>query len=158
MAKQKKTLTTTLIVLLLFVIAVQFIPKAERNDSARGAKAITKQYDVPEKVQSILQKACFDCHSNRTEYPWYSNIQPFAKFMEGHILRGKDELNFDEFGSYAIKKQYNKLRSLENQLENEAMPLRSYTLIHHNARLSNEEISLLTNWSKALRNKMDIKL
>lgn len=158
MAKRKKVASIAFVMFLLLLVGLQFIPKVQRNVGPAGPHAITEVYQVPKKVGSVLQRACVDCHSNRTEYLWYSNLQPFAKLMEGHILQGKEALNFDEFGSYSIKKQYNKLRSLENQLEDGTMPLKSYTLVHRKARLTKEEIRRLTNWSKELRNKIDHKL
>ncbi|MEH6307187.1 heme-binding domain-containing protein [Olivibacter sp. CPCC 100613] len=143
---------------LLTGIAFQFILRTARTNSVGDTGALTKIYDVPKEVNAVLRATCFDCHSNHTDYPWYSNIQPFAKFMEGHILQGKEALNFDEFGSYSVKKQYNKLRSVENQLKDGTMPLRSYAFIHRDARLTKEEINLLINWSKDLRNKIANKL
>lgn len=158
MPRIKKTLAITGILVLLIMIAVQFIPRMERNSGAVGADAITAQYEVPKKVQAVLRKACFDCHSNNTDYPWYSDIQPFARFMEGHIIQGKEALNLDEFGSYSTKKQYNKLRSLESQLQDGTMPLKSYLIMHRDARLTSGEVSLLIDWSRELRNKMDLKM
>ncbi|MFC0321200.1 MULTISPECIES: heme-binding domain-containing protein [Olivibacter] len=146
------------IFLLFAMLLIQLIPREKRNTGSAGTNAITHIYTVPQPVNAVLKKACFDCHSNRTEYPWYSNIQPFARFMENHIIHGKEELNFDEFGSYPIKKRYNKLRSIESQLKDRTMPLKTYTLIHRDARLTKEEVALLINWSKELRNKIDAKL
>lgn len=146
------------IFLLFAMLLIQLIPKEERNAGSAGTNAITHIYTVPQPITAMLKKACLDCHSNRTEYPWYSNIQPFARFMENHIILGKEELNFDEFGTYPIKKQYNKLRSIESQLKDRTMPLKTYTLIHRDARLTKEEVTLLINWSKELRNKINAKL
>ncbi|MDX3916867.1 heme-binding domain-containing protein [Olivibacter sp. SDN3] len=158
MNKLSKSVVVIGIFVLLAVVIIQFIPKQEKNNGAAGVNAINHIYNVPQRVNAVLKKACLDCHSNRTAYPWYSSVQPFAKLMENHIIHGKKELNLDEFGSYPIKKQYNKLRSIESQLKDGAMPLKSYTLIHRDARLTKEEVDLLINWSKGLRNKIDAKL
>lgn len=158
MNRLSKSVVVIGVCVLLAVVIIQFIPKKERNNGAAGTNAITFIYNVPQRVDAVLKKACFDCHSNRTEYPWYSNVQPFAKFMESHVIQGKEELNFDEFGSYPLKKQYNKLRSVESQLKDGAMPLKSYTLIHRDARLTKEQVDLLINWSRETRNKINAKL
>ena len=62
--------------------------------------SIDKLYPVPDSVLHILKVACYDCHSNNTNYPWYSSLQPFALFINKHITEGKKELNFDEFGNF----------------------------------------------------------
>lgn len=57
----------------------------------------TKVYKVPKNVETILRTSCYDCHSNKTNYPWYSYIQPARFFMESHIKEGKENLNFNEW-------------------------------------------------------------
>ncbi len=132
--------------ILVIVVVIQFIHPA-RNQSGQGMpNDISKIVAMPEDVQGILKKACYDCHSNNTEYPWYTNIQPIHWFMNYHIVSGKEELNFNEFGTYTPRRQQSKLRSIENSLKDGTMPLSSYTLIHRNAILSEVEKSQIINW------------
>lgn len=91
---------------------------------------------VPATVKNLLQVSCYDCHSNKTEYPWYNKIQPIAWYLEDHIKHGKGELNFNEWGSYSDRRKKSKLRSIIKQIENGEMPLDSYTLLHGDAVLS----------------------
>ena len=107
----------------------------------------------PNNIKQLLQTSCYDCHSNNTAYPWYNKIQPISWFMERHIKEGKVELNFSEFGNYTKRRQKNKLKSIISQIEKEKMPLTSYTLIHRNAKLSDEEKIKLIEWLTALRDK-----
>ena len=90
---------------------------------------------VPATINNQLQVSCYDCHSNNTNYPWYSKIQPAAWYLEDHIKEGKDELNFNEWDTYSSRRKNSKLRSIIKQIESGEMPLESYTLIHGGARL-----------------------
>jgi hypothetical protein len=102
-------------------------------------------------VQTILSKACNDCHSNNTVYPWYNTIQPVAWWLNNHIKNGKRHLNFSEFGAYRISRQYKKLNDCEEELKEGEMPLSSYTWIHKNAVLNTQEKQKLTDWCESVR-------
>ncbi|MBS1753933.1 MAG: heme-binding domain-containing protein [Bacteroidetes bacterium] len=127
--------------ILLFLFGLfQFYPRPEKNISSVETKErIEKLYNVPDSVMVILKSACYDCHSNNTRYPWYSNIQPVALFLNMHIVDGKKELNFDEFGSYSTRRQQSKLKAIASQVRDREMPLRSYSIMHKNARLTSGE-------------------
>ena len=128
-----------LIVLLVLIIVIQFFKPSKNLSSAKSPNDISRVYNVPENVSVILDKACNDCHSNNTVYPWYAEIQPVAWWLNNHIEEGKDELNFSEFTSYAPARQYHKLEEIKKQIDEGEMPLSSYTLIHTNAKLTNAE-------------------
>ncbi|MEE1944242.1 heme-binding domain-containing protein [Pedobacter sp. KR3-3] len=132
--------------ILVIVVVIQFIHPARNQSGQAMPNDISKIVAIPKDVQGILKKACYDCHSNNTEYPWYTNIQPIHWFMNYHIVSGKEELNFNEFGTYTPRRQQSKLRSIENSLKDGTMPLSSYTLIHRNAILSEVEKSQIINW------------
>ena len=97
---------------------------------------ISKVYVVPDSVTQILKTSCYDCHSNNTVYPWYSKIQPVAWWLNDHIEEGKREINFSEFATYRIGRQYKKMDEIIKQVKEDEMPLSSYTLIHKNAILT----------------------
>lgn len=139
-----------LIVLLVVLVVIQFIRPEKNRATAVSENDITAYYTVPENVQSILKKACYDCHSNNTEYPWYANIQPIGWWLQDHINEGKEELNFSEFGTYSAKKAAHKMEEVGEMVEEEEMPLESYTLIHKGAVLTHEEAETLIKWSKQI--------
>lgn len=105
-----------------------------------------KMDDVPPEILNSLKTSCFDCHSNSTNYPWYSYIQPVRMFMDSHINEGKENLNFSEFGSYSSRKQASKLARMIKQIESDEMPLTSYTMLHKNAILSPVNKVVLLDW------------
>jgi uncharacterized membrane protein len=134
-----------LIGLLVVLIAIQFI-KPARNESANTTKDIATLYPMPDSVKTIVTKACADCHSNKTVYPWYASIQPLGFWLDHHVKEGKGEINFNEFASYRIGKQNHKLKEVIEQVQEGEMPLSSYTLIHKNAVLTETEKNTLVHW------------
>ena len=145
-----------LVALLVILVAIQFVQPA-RNQSVQVSTAgIASVTDVPANVQAILQNSCYDCHSNNTRYPWYATLQPGAWLMAYHIKEGKGELNFDEFGNYSKRRQLSKLKAIQGSIEDESMPLPSYTLVHRGASLSKTDQILLKNWTEIARNEISI--
>ena len=134
-----------LIVLALVLVVIQFI-RPTQNLSANTAKDISTLYPMPSDVKLIVDKACADCHSNKTAYPWYASIQPVAFWLADHVNEGKREFNFNEFAGYRIAKQNHKLEEVIEQIKEGEMPLYSYTLIHRDAKLTDAEKATLINW------------
>ena len=132
----------------IIFIAIQLIRPSHNENGQAISDDISKAVMVPYSIQSILKNSCYDCHSNNTRYPWYSNIQPVYWFMSNDINKGKKELNFDEFGSYSARRQLSKLNEIENAITEEIMPLPSYLLMHKTARLSAIEKTMLVKWAQ----------
>jgi hypothetical protein len=132
------------------LIVIQFVPQ-EKNQSDDQLYDISKKYEIPAEVHTILQNACNDCHSNKSTYPWYSNIQPVGFWLNHHINDGKKHLNFSTFTKMPIAVQNHKLEEVIEQTEEKEMPMPSYTYfgLHANANLSDEQRAVLINWAKA---------
>ena len=140
--------------LLVFFIGIQFIPKHYNQSETVLKTDFMRTFNVPKKIENLLKTSCYDCHSNNTHYPWYNKIQPVAWFMEGHIEEGKEELNFSEFGDYSKRRQKGKLKSIRSQIKDGEMPLWNYTLIHQDAKLSENEKEILEDWIDDLRDQL----
>lgn len=145
-----------LLALLVVLIAIQFI-KPEKNISEnQSPNDIRTMYDVPADVGLILEKACNDCHSNNTKYPWYSKIQPVAWFLASHVDDGKKHFNLSEFAAYTPDwVKWHKLEELVEMVEEGEMPLESYTLIHRDAVLTDAEKASLIGWAQDIRAQME---
>lgn len=143
-----------LIVLLVIFVLIQFYRPARNLASQQQPNDISQVYAVPENVHTILNKACYDCHSNNTRYPWYAEIQPVRFFLDDHIDEGKRELNFHEFKTFAPRRQYIKLEGIIKQVKEDEMPLSSYTLIHTDSKLSDIEKQSLMSWAQNIRDTM----
>jgi Haem-binding domain len=111
--------------------------------------------NIPADVKNILEKACNDCHSNNTVYPWYTNIQPLGWWINHHVDEGKHEVNFSEFNTYKIRRKLRKFDEIGDEVKEHEMPLSSYTLIHKNAELTAEEQVILINWAVASKASID---
>ena len=137
-------------VLIAILIVIQFIRPSKNSGNAIGENSITTSAEV----ETILQKTCNDCHSNRTEYPWYCNIQPVGWWLNHHVNEGKEELNFSEFNTYSLKRKLKKMKEIKEELDENEMPLSSYTLIHSDAKLTSQDKDLLLKWVNDTKNKL----
>jgi len=128
-------------------LLIQFYQPARNLDYGQVLPThFNKIYAVPSDVESILRASCYDCHSNDTEYPWYSYIQPARLFLDSHIKEGKENLNFSTFGDYSQRKQENKLEQILKQIKSDEMPLSSCTILHQDAVLNENQKQEIINW------------
>lgn len=134
------------IVFVVVIVGIQFVPTSRNESDVIHDTDIRTLYVVPERVGSIFKTSCYDCHSNNTNYPWYNKVQPASWFLEKHIKEGKDELNFNEFGTYSLRRQKSKLKSIGSQIADGQMPLSSYTLIHRESKLSQSDKIIVIAW------------
>lgn len=147
----KKILKRTFQILLVAFIVIQFIRPAKNEAAGTSNNDISKIYAMPADVATILKTSCYDCHSNNTVYPWYAQVQPAAWWLDEHIKDGKKDLNFSEFKSYSIRRQYRKLEEIDELVKEGEMPLDEYLWIHKNAKLNVQQKLVLANWVTTLR-------
>ncbi len=141
-------------VLLAALVLIQFFHPKKNKAEGPQANYIGNNFTIPENVKSILAKACNDCHSNNTRYPWYASLQPVHWWLESHIKKGKKGLNFDEYTQRSLRYQYHKMEEVTEQVKEGDMPLNSYTWVHKDAKLSQEERALITGWAKSVMDTM----
>lgn len=145
-----------LIALLVIFILIQFVRPNTNVHPGVQPNSILNKYPASPQVTGILQKACYDCHSNNTRYPWYNHIQPVAWWMNDHVKDGKKELNFDEFLTYTAKRQSKKMDETQEMVKEGKMPLNSYTWIHKDAKLTQEEKNALLNWASGVEKDLGV--
>ncbi len=145
-----KLLKLTGLIVLIVLIAIQFFPAKVNQGITGSPDDFITGNQVPPNIAHMLKSACYNCHSNQTEYPWYSKIQPVGWFIGGHIKEGKEELNLSEFGSYPVERQKHKIQSMIRHIEKGEMPLPSYKLMHPEARLSEKDKTDLISFLKQL--------
>ncbi|NPA61570.1 MAG: heme-binding domain-containing protein [Epsilonproteobacteria bacterium] len=128
--------------ILILFIPIQFItvevPKVVDRD---GNLAI----DAPESVISTLKRSCFDCHSDDRRYPWYSHIAPISWYVNSHIKRGLEIVNFSRWGEYSDKRKRNILERIPKAIVIR-MPMPTYLWLHSDAKLSREDRDILKSW------------
>ena len=145
-----KRMKRAVLIILVLLVVIQFIRPSRNQTPGLSANDITRHYTVPDTVVAILKRACNDCHSNYTRYPWYTNIQPVGWWLQNHINEGKGDLNFSEFGAYTAKRQAHKMQQTAKEIKDGDMPLDSYLWIHKDAILSDGEKQVLINWADSL--------
>lgn len=144
----KRFLKFFLLAILTLFILIQFYPRAKKNiDHSQNPNDISVTNRTRSDIQNILKNSCYDCHSNNTTYPWHSAIQPVAWWLGDHINEGKKELNFSEFGTYNLRRKYKKFDEIIKEVEEDEMPLKSYTRIHQVAKLDTTEKAALLSWA-----------
>lgn len=105
-------------------------------------------------VSAIVDRACRDCHSNQTEWPWYTNVAPVSWWITDHVNEGRKNMNISEWGKLASDRQDKKLRQICDQVEDGAMPLSSYLPMHPKAKLSDLDKKTLCDWTRAERARL----
>ena len=135
------------IFLLIVFVVIQFIRPERNSGMAANANDITNYTKVSPEVKNILQTSCFDCHSDHTEYPWYTNIQPVGWWLNHHVEEGKGEINFSQFKQYGIRRQIRKFEEVSEMITEGEMPLNSYLWIHGDAKLDAGQKKALLDWA-----------
>lgn len=146
-----------LLVLLAVFLVMQVIRPKLDNKSGAVTNSIATITSIPGETDQLLKSSCYDCHSNTTVYPWYAHIQPVGWWLDDHVNEGKKELNFDEFTTYSLRRQYHKLEEVVEMVKEKEMPLNSYTWIHKDADLTPEQRQQLISWADKLMADMKSK-
>ena len=146
-----------MLVLMAAFIVIQFIHPKKNKAEGVQANYIGNSFAVPADVKTILAKACNDCHSNNTVYPWYAKIQPVHWWLSGHINDGKKHLNYDEYTHKSLRYQYHKMEETIEMIKEGEMPLNSYTWVHKGAKLTEDEKGKLINWANTVMDTMKSK-
>jgi hypothetical protein len=137
------------------LVVIQFIRPAKNIAvTGPGPNDITVLHPTSREVTGVLMKACYDCHSDRTRYPWYAEVQPIGWWLANHVKEGKRHLNFSEFGAYAPRRAAHKLQEVVRTLQKNEMPPGSYALIHRDAALTPGEVDTLIRWADAVRQSL----
>lgn len=141
-----------LIILLVAFIFIQFFPIDTTNPPVNKGMDFLSIKHTPEPIAELIRTSCYDCHSNESRYPWYSNMAPASWLMKKHIDEGRKKLNFSTFALYEPKRQVHKLEEAVELLNKKEMPLESYLLMHQNARLTEEQNQQLIDYFKKILN------
>ncbi len=133
-----------LLAIVAFVVIQFFQP--EKNIGEVTQNHIFRQEQLPENVQVTIQNACLDCHSNNTRYPFYDRIAPASWMVSKHIIKGKKELNFSEWGQMDAYDKIKALEDIRQELEQNTMPLKAYVFMHREDKLSEEQKTAMLSW------------
>ncbi|MFZ2429909.1 MAG: heme-binding domain-containing protein [Lutibacter sp.] len=136
--------------ILAVFILIQFF-RPEKNISKNEMNAMGTVMEIPVEVTKIIQTSCSDCHSNFTNYPWYSEIAPASWYLAQHVKEGKENLNFSGWTAYNKDQQAHILKDIKEVLNEREMPLKSYLLIHKDAKLTENQYQILYDWANTVK-------
>ncbi|MCB0527055.1 MAG: heme-binding domain-containing protein [Saprospiraceae bacterium] len=142
--KTKRILAACAGILLL----LQFFPIDKDSAVAVSSLGLEALYNPPEQVMKLLRNACYDCHSNDTDYPWYARIQPVGWWIQDHVEEGRERFNFSTFATFSDEDRAEVLKYCGKAILNDRMPLKSYQWGHPEARLGDHEKELMVDWLK----------
>jgi hypothetical protein len=154
MKRLRKVLKWIAVSLLFLLVVAQFIRPAKTNPVTDQVMAISAHTQMVPQVAAILDRSCRDCHSNETRWPWYSHVAPVSWFVIDHVNHGRSHLNFSEWGRYENSETANLLRNICREVRAGVMPLDSYLIMHRTARLSEQDVKVLCDWTTAERGRM----
>lgn len=144
------------IVVLVGLVIAQFFGPAKSNPASDASQSIESRMQLTPQVAAIIDRSCKDCHSNKTHWPWYSNVAPVSWFVIGHVNEGRENLNFSEWGRYNQRDVDGVLKQICREVRAGAMPLSSYTPLHPGSSLSPDDVKTLCDWTTAERARIAV--
>ncbi len=127
--------------LLAILAAIQLFP-IDRNNPP-----VEKDVDAPPAVHVVLKRACYDCHSNETAWPWYSRVAPVSWMLRSDVSEGRREVNFSTWDRYDATRRSKLMRKIWKQVAEKDMPPWDYVVVHPPAKLSAQDREILRGWT-----------
>jgi len=149
-----KAVKVFIFVLIVGLIVIQFVPSGIPGNKPEDDKNIVNSGLLSDPVTELIRRSCFDCHSDQTELPWYSRLAPVSWVLANHINEGRSHLNFSEWEGYGEREKISKLEEIKDEAESGGMPLKSYLLMHPEAKMDPEEVLLLVAWAEEVSTKI----
>lgn len=143
------------LLVLAIIVIMQFFRIDKTNPEVIAENDFLYAVAAPDDVAQIIKTSCYDCHSNTTKYPWYSNVAPISWWLKDHIDEGREELNFSEWETFEQKRKLKKLKECVEELEEKKMPLDDYLITHSEAELTDQQREMLVNWFKETLNNFE---
>lgn len=150
----KKFIRILLIVLLAAFVIVQFIPSGRPINQPVVGQDIFENQKIPPEVKTLLKNACYDCHSQAVRYPWYAYVAPVSWLVAKDVNRGREHLDFGKWGELSKRKQIKALGEIAEEVEDKNMPMQIYVNLHSEAKLTDEQRTLIISWSEQLAEKI----
>ena len=146
-----KFIKIVFIILSVAFIIAQFVPVDKSNPKFDTKLDLINMENPPENIAQILRTTCYDCHSNETVWPWYSNIAPVSWVVAKHVEEGRDNFNFSFWGEYDQDDKSYAVEEIIEEMEEGDMPIPGYDLTHPDAKLTMEQKESLFVWLRTLQ-------
>lgn len=139
------------VTVVVIAVVIQFIRPDMAPVRVDASHTIQAVVPVPPHINDLIHRSCYDCHSNETRWPWYSQISPVSWWLKSHVNDGRSAMNFSEFASLTKKKQLKRLDDACDEVKKGDMPLKTYLPFHPAAKLSDADRGALCTWFTSLR-------
>ena len=142
---------------LVVFLGIQFFSPDKNIGEINPIGSFENEIETPKEINDLLGRACYDCHSNNTNYPWYGNIAPVSWYVSSHVEGGKKTLNFSEWNKYTQQEKQEKIDKSADLIKRRWMPMREYLGQHHEALMTNEEVEKFANWFSNIKLELEVK-
>ncbi len=152
----KKIIKIAAVLIIAAVIAIQFINRPDKSTTSEITPAhITKVMNVPSNVESILKRSCYDCHSDHTVWPWYSNVAPVSWLVSDDVVKGRKKMNFSQWSKIPASKREARLNEICEEIKSDEMPMPPYLIMHSDAKLTQADKDILCQWVEIEMKKLE---
>ncbi len=152
----KKIIKIAAVLIIAALIAIQFINRPDKSTTSEITPAhITKVMNVPSNVESILKRSCYDCHSDHTVWPWYSNIAPVSWLVSDDVVKGRKKMNFSQWSKIPASKREARLNEICEEIKSDEMPMPPYLIMHSDAKLTQADKDILCQWVEIEMKKLE---
>jgi len=152
----KKIIKIAAVLIIAALIAIQFINRPDKSTTSEITPAhITKVMNVPSNVESILKRSCYDCHSDHTVWPWYSNVAPVSWLVSDDVVKGRKKMNFSQWSKIPASKREARLNEICEEIKSDEMPMPPYLIMHSDAKLTQADKDILCQWVEIEMKKLE---
>ena len=149
-----KVVKFLLLIAAISLVLIQFIPTEKPDNNSDSANDLIHLENVPQEIAGLLKAGCYDCHSEKVNYPWYTSVAPISWLVIRDVRLGREELNLSQWGQLSKRKKIKTLTSMAEEIEDDEMPLPIYTIMHSAARFNDEQRSALITWADKLSSEI----
>ncbi len=135
-------------IVLVVLVGMQFRTADRSNPVTSREQDISSQSTIPHTVRDVLVRGCMDCHSNKTDWPWFSYVAPFSWIVSDGVHEGRSHLNFSEWTNRTPQEQRDLLQRITDVVRYDKMPPTPYQWTHAGARLSTSDRFTLYFWAR----------
>jgi Haem-binding domain len=133
------------------LLAIQFVPVDRSNPAIDPPRTIYASLTMPGEVKAVFERSCKNCHSNETDWPWYSYVAPVSWVVGHDVHQARKMMNFSEWGRYSAERKEDKLEEICEQVTKGDMPDRKYAIFHREAKVTAQEREAVCQWTEDSR-------
>jgi hypothetical protein len=138
----------------LLVVGASLIHPSGPVKEKRSGLSLFAGTEEPPEIAGIVNRACQNCHSERTEWPWCSYIAPMSWMIERDVSTASTHMNLSHWQDYTVEQRIDLLTRMAVEVRNGKTPLPKYLRMHSEARLSAEDVQQLYSWAHSERERL----